>query len=284
MKKTIKILLKTGLFLSIYFTQNCVSQKKVLYKKVDSTELFLHHYPVENKLESKKYPAMVFFFGGGWKTGKVSQFKPHADYFSKRGIECFLVEYRIASKHNSTPKESLLDAKSAIRFIKENAQNYGIDTTKIIAAGGSAGGQLAAGAALIESFNEITDNNTISCKPNVLVLFNPAIDNGPDGVGYERMKDYYKEISPLHNIKPNAPPTLIFLGTKDDLIPVSTIKLYQSKMIENGNVCELHLYENAKHGFFNYAKFKNYKSTILKTNDFLLSLGYLNPSPEIEIK
>ena len=114
---------------------------------------------------------MVFFFGGGWINGNVKQFEPHAQYFSKRGIVCFLADYRVASRNHTTPFESLKDAKSAIRFIRQNAQRFHLDTAKIIASGGSVGGQLAAACALITKYNEAGEDLSISCKPNALVLF-----------------------------------------------------------------------------------------------------------------
>jgi len=243
----------------------------------------MESYAPENMDTTKKYPAMVFFFGGGWKEGSIKQFEPHAKYFSKRGLICFLVDYRVTKRHQSTPFESLKDAKSAIRYIREHALQYQIDTTKIIASGGSAGGQLAAAAALIEDYNEPSDNIAISCKPNALVLFNPAIDNGPGGVGYERIGDAYKSFSPLHNIKKDAPPTIIFLGTNDYLIPVETAKYYQTVMKKVKSRCDLFLYEGKEHGFFNYNKFDNYKTTLLEADTFLKSLGYLTKLPSIDI-
>lgn len=54
--------------------------------------------------------------------------------------------------------------------------------------GGSAGGHLAAAIASIDGFNDATDDLSVSCKPNLLVLFNPVLDNGPEGYGYDRVK------------------------------------------------------------------------------------------------
>ena len=241
-------------------------------------------YTPKNIDTAKKYPAMVFFFGGGWNKGSVKQFEPHAKYFSKRGIVCFLVDYRVKNRQNTTPFESLKDAKSAIRYIRENAIKFQIDPTKIIASGGSAGGHLAAASALIESYNEISDNIATSCKPNALVLFNPAIDNGPGGVGYSRVMNDYKNFSPLHNIKLDAPPTLILTGTKDKLIPVATIKKYQQEMLKVGSICEVIFYEGKNHGFFNYNKFDNYKNTLLEMDKFLITLNFINELPKITVE
>lgn len=250
---------------------------------MDTTKLFMKLYQPQKSVTNDKYPAMLFFFGGGWKTGSLNQFEPHAKYFSKRGMVCILVDYRVESRHNSTIFESLKDAKSAMRYVKEHASIYNIDTLKIVAAGGSAGGQLAAATALIEDYNEISDNIKISCKPNALVLFNPAIDNGPAGVGYERVKSEYKNISPIHNITKGAPPTIIMLGTKDNLIPVETAKYYQTVMNKVGSRCELILYDGKEHGFFNYNKFENYKNTIIEVDAFLQSEGFLTKNPLIDI-
>jgi acetyl esterase/lipase len=190
-----------------------------------------------------------------------------------------LVDYRIQGKHKTTPFESLKDAKSAIRFIKENSEKLHIDSSKIIAAGGSAGGHLAAATALIEEYNEITDNLNITSKPNALVLFNPVIDNGPGGYGFSRIRAEYKNFSPLHNIQKNAPPTIIFLGTEDIYIPVETAKYYKKVMEKVGSRCDLFLYEGAKHTFFNNNKY--YKEVLLEADKFLQSLGYLEENPKV---
>ena len=190
------------------------AQTQLLYKKVDTTQLYLTVYHSATKVPNKISPAMVFFFGGGWNSGTVKQFEPQAIYFSQRGMTCILVDYRVREKHKATPFESLKDAKSAIRYIRTHANDLQIDPSKIVAAGGSAGGHLAAATALIKDYNESTDNTSISCIPNALVLFNPVFDNGPGGYGYERIGDAYTSFSPLHNIKSGAPPTIVFWEKK----------------------------------------------------------------------
>lgn len=260
------------------------TQERFLYKKIDTTQLYFEVYPSAINNQTKPAPAMVFFFGGGWNNGTVKQFEPHATYFSQRGITCILVDYRVKEKHKSTPFESLKDAKSAIRYIRAHANDLGIDPSKIIASGGSAGGHLAAATAIIQDHNESTDNLTISCVPNALVLFNPVFDNGPGGYGYERIGDAYKSFSPLHNIKSGAPPTIVFLGDKDHLVPVETAKYYKLVMEKVKSRCDLFIYENQGHGFFNYKNLEYYKKTISETDTFLQSIGFLNKEPLVEIK
>lgn len=276
--------LKTSVALLFLFPAIAFAQKKVLYKQVDTTKLFLEIHTPEHLDSKRNYPAMVFFFGGGWKGGDRSHFINHAKYFAKRGLICFLADYRTETKHGTTPFEALKDAKSAMRYLRENAEEFGIDPTKIIASGGSAGGHLAAAATFTKKYDEATDELSISCIPNALVLFNPVIDNGPGGYGYERIGDAYKDYSPLHNIKKGAPPTILFLGTKDKLIPIATAEYYKTVMEKVGSRCELKIYEGGQHGFFNYPNLKNYKQTVAEADLFLQSLGYLTELPQVPIE
>lgn len=273
-----------SLWLSLIGYSLSYCQSPIEYKEINSIKLFLEVYQPGDIDTSKNYPAMVFFHGGGWNDGTIKQFEPHAKYFSKRGMICFLAEYRVKKRHQTTPFEALKDAKSAIRYIREQADYFHIDTSMIVAAGGSAGGHLAAATALIVDYNENSDHMSTSCIPNALVLFNPVIDNGPGGSGYDRIGAAYKNFSPLHNIKAGAPPTIVFLGTNDNLIPVETVKYYQMVMKKVNSICELYLYEGQSHGFFNYNHLEYYKKTVTRTDEFLQSLGYLDKNRIIDIE
>jgi len=273
---TRKLMLFSFLFiLSFYgFAQQSENlPKSVIYKKVDTTILKMNVLYPDSIEKNKQYPCIVFFFGGGWKTGSVNQFRNQANHYTKNGMVCFLVDYRIKLRQGTTPFESLKDAKSAIRFIRKNAQLFQINKDSIVASGGSAGGHLAAATALIDSFDESTDDLSISAKPNALILFNPVIDNGPGGYGFERIGDEYKDFSPLHNIQKNAPPTIIFLGTKDNLIPVTTVQYYKTVMEKVGSRCDLILYEGMGHGFFGKGIYL--EKTLVEADVFLRSLGFI---------
>jgi acetyl esterase/lipase len=197
-----------------------------------------------------------------------------------------LADYRVKSRHQTTPFDAVADAKSAIRFLRRNGADLGIDTSRIVVSGGSAGGHLAAAAATVQGLNDPKDDQNVSCKPNALVLFNPVFDNGPSGYGNERVGERYPEISPLHNIRKGTPPTIVFLGTRDELIPVESAQLYKQKMEEAGCRCDLFLFEAQKHGFFNYREESkegnaNFMKTVNQADLFLESLGYLQGKPTI---
>ncbi len=264
----------------LIFSISCFSQEtnQVVYKQIDTLALRMDIIHPEDYDSSLTYPAIVFFHGGGWRRGSTSQFIPHAEYFSKRGLFCFLPEYRVSSKHQTTPWEAVKDAKSAMRYIRKNAHEFRINPDKIVASGGSAGGHLAAVTALIDPFNDEADDLSISCKPNALVLFNPVIDCSPE-VFSKRIGEGYVKISPIHNIREGAPPTIIFLGTMDKIIPVETASTYQSTMEKAGSRCDLVLYEGQKHGFFNVKYPEYFKRTVLVADSFLVSIGYLKGEP-----
>lgn len=271
-----------GLLVISFFTTTVFSQvtSRILYKKVDTTSLYMDVlYPGKDLFPSPR-PAIVFFFGGGWVTGTMQQFINQAKYLTERGLVCFLVDYRVKSRQGTTPFESLKDAKSSIRYIRSHAKELGIIPDSIVASGGSAGGHLAAATALIKDYNESTDDESVSCVPNALVLFNPVIDNGPGGYGYERIGEQYKKFSPLHNIQKGAPPTILFIGSHDKLIPVATVKNYEAEMENVGSRCELHIYEGMEHGFFNKPLYM--ANTLQLTDVFLASLGYISGKPLLD--
>ena len=87
-----------------------------------------------------------------------------------------------------------------------------------------------------------------------MILWYPVIDNGPDGYGEAAIKARFQEISPLHNVSASTPPALVFLGTADKLIPVSTGRAFEQKMKAAGVRCELMLFEGAGHPIYEYRK------------------------------
>ncbi len=254
----------------------------LVFKTVGDTELQLHVFNPKEHKPTDQCPAIVFFFGGGWNGGSPSQFYPHCSYLASRGMVAISAEYRVKSRDDTTPRECVTDGKSAVRWIREHADELGIDPNKIAAGGGSAGGHVAAATGCTKDFEESSEDIEISSRPDALVLFNPVYDNGPTGYGHDRVKEYWKDISPLHNIDEKTPPTVVFLGTEDKLIPVETAQEYKRVMEENGRRCDLHLYAGEPHGFFNYTNLENYTRTVIEMDRFLHSLGYLEGEPTLQ--
>ena len=230
----------------------------------------------ENHTSADKRGCIVFFFGGGWTSGSTEQFYGYAKYLASRGLVAISAQYRTKGSHKVTPRECVEDGKRAIRYVREHAKELGVDPDKIIASGGSAGGHVAAACAMCPKI-DATPDSTVSCVPNALVLFNPVYDNGPEGYGYKTVIEYWKDIAPFHNIRKGQPPAVVFFGSNDKCVPVSTVKAFEKQMVEAGNTCETHIYEGEAHGFFHISKGgrKMFEDVLVKADAFLVKHGYL---------
>lgn len=279
MKRLWVSLFLTGFVFSQIFAQHFeVSKSSFIYKKVDAISLEMVKYKPEMPTPMK-LPALVFFFGGGWVSGDPSHFQMQAEYFASRGMVVFCPDYRTKNKYNTTPFESVKDAESAMRYLKTHGDELGIDTSRIVAGGGSAGGHLAACTATITTVNEDTDDLSVSTKPYALVLFNPVVDTGKKGYGQKKMDGREFELSPVHHITPGVPPTLIMHGKSDTTVPYENVVRFQQIMKQEGNKCILKGYPKQTHGFFNYnRKPKYFKKTMQKTEAFLDDMNLLKGS------
>lgn len=238
------------------------------YKQTPTRDLKV--YSFADKRETRR-PGIVFFFGGGWQTGSPEQFFPQCEHFSQLRISAFAADYRIESFDRTSPVTSLEDARSCIRWLRSNAERLALNPEKLVGAGGSAGAHLAAACALVNGFDDPSDDLSMSCAPNYLVLFNPVLNNGPEGYGFARIRNYFPSFSPAHQVRPILPPTLILSGLDDKIATPDLLRKFEAEMKQCGNECNLKLYERAQHGFFNFEPSDNpyYKSTLTEIECFL---------------
>ena len=256
---------------------------KHIYKTIEELDLPLYVFQSQQPQANDKRPAIVFFFGGGWTGGSPVQFEKQCEHFAKRGMVAITVEYRVASRHPVKIDDCIEDAKSAMRWVRSHAENLGIDPDRIAAAGGSAGGHLAACTAVMEKFNASSDDKAISAKPNALVLFNPALAIAWDewmpkevrAIAQQKMSGRshapIQDVSPLTYASTKQPPCIIFFGTADRLLQGA--RLYQEDSKKAGNLCEIVTYEGQGHGFFNGGE--HYDLTLAAADTFLVDCGWL---------
>ncbi len=277
MKKLISTLL-TVLFFTTFQLQAQhfdIEKSELTYKEIDGHQLKMVVYRPTG-LHVFKIPAIVLFFGGGWVSGDPGHFRLQAEYLASRGVVAVCPDYRTKNRHNTTPFESVKDARSAMRYLRLHGNELGIDTGRIVAGGGSAGGHLAACTAIIKNINETSDDISVSPVPNALVLFNPVVDTGKKGYGQEKMDGREFKLSPVHNISKGLPPTLIMHGKADTTVPYENVVRFKQAMKQEGNKCVLKGYGKQTHGFFNYGRSPKYfQKTLVKTEKFLEDLGYL---------
>lgn len=200
-------------------------------------------------------PAVLFFFGGGFRVGTPSQFDYQARALAAAGVVGILADYRVASRDGVLPADCVEDARAAMALVRTSAERLGLDADRIAAAGGSAGGHLAVG---LSTFARPADGP----GPDALVLYNPLLVTAPLPGIYEldpeRVELFEKvigwpaeSISAAHHLGPDLPPTLIMHGEADSLIPCESASAFNRLAGRLDLDCRLITYPGADHGFFN---------------------------------
>lgn len=262
---------------------------EVTYKTIDELSLKMRIYKPADWSPGQRRPAIVWFFGGGWQRGSPKQFHEHCLHFASMGMVAIAPEYRIQTKHQSTPFESSADAQSALRWVRSHAVDLGVDPERIAAGGGSAGGHLAAVTATITddgAGKAEAEAHPVSAVPNALLLLNPALDLAYPGIRRmwsEEVAARIELISPYRHLSKDLPPTIIFHGTADGTVPYSLAEEFTKQAKELGvKRIELVSYEGREHGFFNAEKGdgSDFRDTLARMDVFLASLGWVN-IPEV---
>lgn len=272
-----------------------------VYKTIDDVDLKAWVFTPETDEADLQHPAVVFFFGGGWRAGTPMQFAEQCRYLKSRGVVAITCDYRVGSRQNVKAVSCVEDAKSAIRWVRKNAKRLRINPQQICAAGGSAGGHIACCTGVVPGFDSDETEVSVSSIPNAMALFNPAVMlAAPPGVTLpkkqqQKLADLPSRtgvdpirISPVHHIAPNQPPTIIFHGKADTTVPYTTVEEFTRLSQKAGNDVTLVGYNQAPHGFFNNRggtsargdqSLQWYRSTVEQMDRFLVRLGWLHGEP-----
>ena len=259
-----------------------VREETRVYKKTPQGELELAiDFPGDWKARDRR-PAVVLYHGGGWDIGGTGAFARQGRYLATLGLVVVRPTYRIKSKHNSTPLDSLLDAKTAMRWVRSRASELGIDPDRIAAGGGSAGGHVAASLFTDEAHQDPGDDLAISTKPNLLILFNPALNLTLSEPVTEWLggEEKTRSISPNFHLTAGMPPTILLVGTEDRLCYRPGLEwVGQGKKL--GYTSEVWVAQNIGHGFFNDSPW--YEVTLSIVHEFLARQGYLEGPPTVQL-
>jgi acetyl esterase/lipase len=272
--------------------QHINGSKPFVYKTIGNTDLRLYVFNSAIHKPSYKVPATVFFYGGGFLFGDIRRYQTQATHLALRGLVTVLVDYRSKCRHGSTILDSVSDGKSAMRWVRAHADEFGIDPFRIAAVGSSAGGMMAAATALDTELDDPNDDKRIDPRPNALILYNPALTMTPkvfEGMTNtfgKAVADQARDIFPSDHLDRGLPPTIIFAGTADKGISPATQNDFCRRARALKAQCEVVLYPGAPHGFTeiwlglddptNFPKTEYWAAdTSRRTDAFLTKLGWL---------
>ena len=209
------------------------------------------------------FPAVVYLHGGGFTGGSRGQFRPQASHMASKGFVGASIDYRLAPAHLFPAAAH--DAKAAVRWLRANASTYNIDPSRIGAAGGSAGGELAALLGTTQGIGEFEGgaNPGFSSAVQAVAAFNAASDftslvgNANSlteqwlGASFADDPDLWAKASPISHVTGGSAPFLFLHGTADTSIPYSQSVDMMNALLAVGVRAEIFRAEGAAHAFFN---------------------------------
>jgi len=223
-------------------------------------DLYLPAHPSRQRI-----PGAIVIRGGGWLVGDRQRFAHIASALAERGIAAASIEYRTADI--AAFPGAIQDVKAAVRWIRANAAQYGIDPQAIGAIGGSSGAHMALLVGLSAGVTEFEgnggNNDTSSAIQAVVAMATPADllalpdDNKPTVAKFlhatpEEDRAKWQFASPVNHVNPKAPPVLLLHGASDDSVPVSQSTNFAKLYRAAGNSAEVLILPAAPHAFWNY--------------------------------
>ncbi len=230
----------------------------------------------------KSNGTVIIFPGGGYAARAGHEGKSYAEYLNSIGIDAFVLQYRVSPHRFPLP---LLDARRAIRFVRYNAEKYGLNPEKIAVMGSSAGGHLAA---LVSTYNgEIDfekqdDIDKTDYKPNLQILAYPVIalsdlsicHGGSVNGLIDNNLHLAASLNPLLIADKSTPKAFIWHTSNDNCVDVRNSLQYGEKLRSLGIQFEMHIFPDGAHGlglapmFLHIAQWTELLNNWLKVNSF----------------
>lgn len=196
--------------------------------------------------DDKPRSAIVLFHGGGWNEGEAGWMDSIAEQYAGLGMVAVSVDYRL-SRNDVTPFDAVADARSAIRWVRQEAKRLGINPDKVVALGTSAGAHLAASTAIFDE----PWGSAVSSVPNALVLRSPAVSVATSN-WFRKLTGGVAQaaaLSPDLHVRTGLPPMLLLQGEEDNVTPAAGAQRFCQRMQALGNTCKLKLYPEVGHLF-----------------------------------
>lgn len=203
---------------------------------------------------------IVIFPGGGYWGKAEHEGRGYAEFLNRHGYAAFVVMYTTKQQGENYFPEQLFDARAAVRFVRANAEEYGLDRHKICVMGSSAGGHLAAlVSTCMETFaqeerepfssEDFLPDGQILCYP-VIELYgkNAHVDSAKNLLGGAYCEETCKRYSPDLCARKGTPPAFVWHTFTDSCVPVENSLEYVLSLKKAGTEAELHIYPCGEHG------------------------------------
>lgn len=201
--------------------------------------------------------AVVVAPGGGYQTLATGhEGRQIADWFAAHGVTAFVLSYRLASAGYRHPAQ-LEDAKRAIRWVRTNAEKFGVSPQRIGMIGFSAGGHLTAMTSTSFDAGDpaaVDPVERVSSRPDFAVLIYAATvwaEKGwsPASIAGDNPNAFVREqLSPANQVTKHAPPTFLLHTSADELVPPENALAYYRALRAANVPAEMHIFENGAHG------------------------------------
>ena len=222
--------------------------------------------PLDPEQKAVPRPLIIWIIGGAWMAVNKSKFNVEMAPFAKAGYAVASLEYRVSGE--AIFPAQIIDVKSAIRYLRANADRYHLDPDRFYVMGESAGGHLAALAATADHMPEWETGSytDVSSRVQGCIDLYGVIDflhqplypvpemfhdlKSEDLLIGGRIEDHIAEaeaLNPLTYAGENTPPFLIFHGTADPVVPFRQSEILYEGLIEKGVDADLYLVEGAGH-------------------------------------
>ena len=213
-------------------------------------------------VEEKNRPAVLFIHGGGWIEGDRSQLRGYGILLARLGFVCMCNSYRLSNE--SIWPAQIQDVNCAIRYLRANATDLGLDPERIGVSGNSAGGHLSLMAAATNydqifegegGSNEVSSEIKAVCAiypPTTirqLEMLNPLENAFLMLMGKEAKKEDFDKASPLNYVTEDYPPCMLIHGSTDSVVRLKDSTKFYEKLIEFNRPASLHIFSEEEHAF-----------------------------------
>ncbi|MGE0727039.1 MAG: alpha/beta hydrolase [Acidimicrobiia bacterium] len=196
--------------------------------------------------------AVIQVHGGGWRIGSPAMLARRSDALARRGFTAIAVAYRLLDE--APWPAALQDVRSAVRWVRANAERLGVDPERIVLQGHSAGGHLALLTAGGQDDTVAGDayHPEIAATVAAVVAFYPPTDlrgGGERLLGTGHRAEEAAAASPITRVHGGFPPTLLVHGLADTMVAPASSEAMHRALLDAGATSELHLFAGQIHEF-----------------------------------